>query len=545
MKIRLLNRRRLFALALGFAASLALFELTLRLTGAFERHFWQVEGRAVRSDKPVVLFVGNSHTMGSGAEPEKSFPNQLADRLTNRNHGSMPFEFVNVGRGNANSSFIVESLPAFLNQYRPQYVVVMTGETNQWNHYGYSKFASKSIRSDLFSSLYDLAYHIRVFRFVQLFDEFVIKPRDGRIFSSQTENDRALYWIAALENANMFNISKMSAEEINEARRSLETFLEGHPNHFGALLTASGLRLDSASAEDRKIGFSMLQRAYSVNASRYNFSIDRTVTIYAKNAQAEDVKLWARQLEKQRPDEYLLFVELYDKLRTPSSIAEASVERRLAFYAAASAADPTNSIVRTVLYSQQALAKRYEDAIETLVNGAELNPFSNMMDWFAALLEIRKRVRDEMPERAPHVLDKVERAIADFKSRYPNHASSARFISKPQIDAWLTSDLKKIRALTQASGARLLLQTYMPEKAGFEKPADKVIRKFASENSIPLSDTSRHFFQIEPDSKKRERFYTKWYGEFDNHLGEAGYQIIAELLETDFERIGWIPKRAD
>ncbi len=88
-----------------------------------------------------------------------------------------------------------------------------------------------------------------------------------------------------------------------------------------------------------------------------------------------------------------------------------------------------------------------------------------------------------------------------------------------------------------------MLQTYMPEKFGPEKPVDSVIRKVALGKSLPLSDTSAHFFRVEPDYIKRKRFFTAWYGEFDNHLGENGYAVIAELLEADFEKFGWIAPR--
>jgi hypothetical protein len=540
-----MNRRRLYALLLGLATVLVVFEIVLRLTGAFERQFWQVEGRDVHSDKPVVLFVGNSHTMGSGAPKDKSFPNQLAARLTARNHGTMPFEFVNVGRGNANSSFIVESLPAFLAKYHPSYVVVMTGETNQWNHYGYANFVNRSSKPSPLANLYELAYHIRVFRFVQLFNEFVVKPRTTQVFSSQKESDRALFWISALDNSNMFDISKMTTGELTEARRVLEKFIRENPEHVGALMASSDVYFKSTTAEDLAAGYRNLRKAYEINGEHYNFSIDRTLNFYLRDSQRPvEIEKWAHHLKDRRPKDFKLFIEFFDGLRTPKSLLEASVERRLAFFGSAVDANPTNSIARTVLYNQQIVAKRYAEGLQTLMGGAALNPFSNMMDWYATMQQLRETVQNEKEPNQPLVV-KIDAALESFKARYPEHADSSRLISQAAIARWLASDLEAIAKLVRNAHAELMLQTYMPEKSGFEKPANAVIRKFADRHGIPISDTAKFFFRIEPDPIKRQRFFTTWYGEFDNHLGENGYAVISELLEQDFEKAGWIPKTVD
>ncbi|CAN5424488.1 hypothetical protein BH10BDE1_BH10BDE1_04460 [soil metagenome] len=537
-----MKTRRLLALLLGTLFTLFLFEAVLRLTGAFERKFWQVEGVALKSNKPVVLFVGNSHTMGSGAPKEKSFPNQLAGRLISRGHGTMPFEFVNVGRGNANSTFIVDTLPGFLTTYRPQYVVVMTGETNQWNHYGFADFAAISSSPDIGSKLYDLAYQIRIFRFIQLFNEFVLKPRSSAVFSSQEEGDRALYWISALDLGNMFDISKMTKAEVDEARESVASFLKKHPDHLGALMTLADIELKSE--ETRASGFQFLRHAYEVGGGIYNFRIDRSLNSYNPDVGIQpDLAAWAKRLKDQRPVEYESYKELFEKLKVPDLIANVSIEKQVSFYVEAVRLNPTDSIARSVLYRHQLLANLYEDCIRTLIDGAELNPFANPTDWFAALYNLRNILSKTSVARSGQMIAEIDSALAEFKLRYPKHANPNSMISPSAIDRWLEADLEKIRVMVENSGAKLMLQTYMPEKSGVEKPADAVIRKFAQMHSIPLSDTSRYFFMIEPDKQKRQRFFTSWYGQFDNHLGENGYQVVAELLEIDFEKAGWLPPR--
>lgn len=85
-----------------------------------------------------------------------------------------------------------------------------------------------------------------------------------------------------------------------------------------------------------------------------------------------------------------------------------------------------------------------------------------------------------------------------------------------------------------------MLQTYPPERWGSEKLVDALLRRFAAKYQLPLSDTSRELIQLEPDPKKRDRFFTKMYGDYDAHLGEEGYAVVARLLERDFVAQGWL-----
>lgn len=135
--------KKLIALGLGAVFTLVIFEIALRLIGFQELYSRDALGPGVKSEMPAIIFVGNSHTMGTGAAPGKSFPDQFREILNVR-HGKSPFEIVNLGRGNANSSFVADQMPKFLKTYRPQIVVLMTGETNFWNHLGYSDFVQKT-----------------------------------------------------------------------------------------------------------------------------------------------------------------------------------------------------------------------------------------------------------------------------------------------------------------------------------------------------------------------------------------------------------------
>ncbi|MDX9731875.1 MAG: SGNH/GDSL hydrolase family protein, partial [Bdellovibrionales bacterium] len=233
--------RRLKAIVLGLAFTFLLCEIGLRVVG-----FCGAGGdRTQVGDSPgdVVMFIGNSHTLGTGAPRGRSFPDQLFERLQHRfsdQEKSVPFKFVNVSRGNANTTFVYEELLKVLKQHKPAYAVVMVGEPNLWNHYGYSQFAGEKDQKKMeyWYSIYDKLYFFRTFRFLQIFHSQVVQPRSvgqGDFFSNMNEDEKGLYWTAALQEANMFEPENMSEHERAAAEKALAIFLTRHPSHVAAL----------------------------------------------------------------------------------------------------------------------------------------------------------------------------------------------------------------------------------------------------------------------------------------------------------------------
>src|SRR4051812_12721742 len=131
--------RRLAALLFGLALALAAAELGLRVVGfafLFERGRPAItEPRIVPGMPPFpvpaadafrILCIGNSHTQGASETLRGAFPHQLEELLQAKYPGRR-FQVINAGRGNWNSSEVLEHLPGFLADYHPRVVFAMLG----------------------------------------------------------------------------------------------------------------------------------------------------------------------------------------------------------------------------------------------------------------------------------------------------------------------------------------------------------------------------------------------------------------------------------
>lgn len=537
--------RRLTALILGLVVTLALFEVLLRAIG-FAELSKTASGDQPRSTHPVVVFAGNSHTLGSGAPVGRSYPDQFRELLAKK-YGEAPFTIVNVGRGNANSTFVADAIPGFIEKHKPTYLVVMTGETNYWNHFGFGRFRRNVYGWNFASELYELAYLSRTFRFAQLFSEFVVKPRDRdpeNVFADLERPEQAYMWIAVTNNGNMYNPSTMTEGELRTAYSAVSEFLVSSPNHLGALETLMELGISLGRFEIRYLneGFAHARRLVELSSGTYSYPVDRMLNVYMKDAQADsNLRSLAMDLVANRPAPFVLYSEFYDHFVPPAAVDAMSPEKQIEFLRTAVLHHPNQPQVRFYYFQKLVELKKISAAIDVIKEGIELNPLANHYNWISILRQVDENLKRSGFLGAPALAGKIAGIIADFKNRFPAHEGRTGLITDVEIENWVKADLERILSEANKNGVKVLLQTYPPERHGPEKPVDRIIRDFARENDLPLSDTSRHFFAIQPDTKKREEYYTKMYGDYDNHLGESGYTEIAKILVPAFEAAGWLP----
>ena len=115
--------QRVFLLALGVLASLALAEIGIRVAGILAPF-----GRdgSVEGGHFVVLCVGDSHTWGNG----RGYPRRLSQRLAAL---SKEYRVINLGVPGTNTAQLRNRFAAFLERYDPGLVVIWTGVNNRWN----------------------------------------------------------------------------------------------------------------------------------------------------------------------------------------------------------------------------------------------------------------------------------------------------------------------------------------------------------------------------------------------------------------------------
>lgn len=137
--------QRILASCLGLLLVLVLLEIGLRIVGAA-----YLSKRAPSTDLQakerqghfVILCLGNSFTLGSGAPPGQSYPDQL-QRLFDERMPEKNIAIVNGGVGNQNTAELLGTLNDLLRQYSPNLVILQTGQPNGWNYYQYSTYEER------------------------------------------------------------------------------------------------------------------------------------------------------------------------------------------------------------------------------------------------------------------------------------------------------------------------------------------------------------------------------------------------------------------
>jgi lysophospholipase L1-like esterase len=176
-------RERILAVGLGTAIALLVLELALRVAGALYGNpdagrLATADIQAFPTDATVVLCAGDSMTHGTGARAGFDYPAQLQRRLEQIS-GDHPVVVINGGVGGANSTMLLEQLPAFLEALRPDWVTLLIGTTNRTNYYGFHHHVGDR---SLGARLDDLLFHVRVYRLVR----YAQRPLDAIVSDPAT-----------------------------------------------------------------------------------------------------------------------------------------------------------------------------------------------------------------------------------------------------------------------------------------------------------------------------------------------------------------------
>ena len=118
-------RQKISLILLGFVVTCILLESGLRLAGFFYLSaIEQGNQRSFKQNKEYrILCLGESATALGGRD---SYPRQLEDIL-NDNRQGIRFSVINKGIPSVTTTYILEVLKKFLDQYHPQIVVTMMG----------------------------------------------------------------------------------------------------------------------------------------------------------------------------------------------------------------------------------------------------------------------------------------------------------------------------------------------------------------------------------------------------------------------------------
>jgi len=144
---------------LSFIFFLILLELSLRAAGAVfnygrshhtvYEYEWGTQQILALKDRYVILCLGDSYTVGGEGSYEDTYPQQL-QTLINRKNESNKYTVVNEGVCESNSREIYLRLPALIDKYNPDMIILLAGAANRFNHLGYDIIANNKVFSEDF-----------------------------------------------------------------------------------------------------------------------------------------------------------------------------------------------------------------------------------------------------------------------------------------------------------------------------------------------------------------------------------------------------------
>ena len=176
--------KRILVFLFGVVLVLVTVEAGLRFIGLVSKKNTDVPTSALfkQQGKPfIILCLGNSYTEGVGAPPCMSYPAQL-NRMCDERMKGKNIIVINKGEGAQNTAELLGDLKVNIKTYRPDLIILQTGQPNEWNYLKHTDYLRRKDRAPTFLKLAgyyfrELLSESRVFRLCLLFNEnFKNKP---------------------------------------------------------------------------------------------------------------------------------------------------------------------------------------------------------------------------------------------------------------------------------------------------------------------------------------------------------------------------------
>ncbi len=515
---------------LGILTALLVLEGGLRTIGLISEGLYAPDIKKKNADY-VIMNVGNSYTYGLGAPPGQSYSDQLNNLLKKRTDKT--YQVINRGKTNANTSLILESLDAWLDQDKPNLVFLMVGEPNHWNKYGYWEFLGKRSDGNLEKGLLDHLDFLRwskIYKLIELLanrNEGANERKTSVVFKLTPLDEEyrlqlGYQWIGGLQNEAMVNIVTMSKEEQQEAISALSYVFEKDKNPMAAYYLAEITALHAKDAES-----SLKHIENSINQSE-NF--DYNQWIFLANYKQLFVPIYKDRYEK-------LVTKLKSKI-DPAFLKELVLKMQGMkqatlnslggnFLYQANKYNPLDTYI-TKLYVYKKWEEEPIKSFEMIERTLRVNPLSYNSNLFEIAEDIVLR-HPELEERYRLVIQEIERRANGVDVRSMVQQS---FMEKE----WIEHDLELMIAKIKKRGAQVVVQTYPPYRKSNPRHADVILRTWwknrRDKTTIRFQDSA---IILESDFSAKnggQKYYSTDAGPHDEHLNALGYGVIARLMES-------------
>jgi len=550
-------RGPLIAFTLGLVLVLLVVEVSLRLIGVTtflaKNRLPSTVGMDVDTVKPAppldpeafrVLCVGNSHTQGAAETLEGAFPPQL-EKLLQEKHPGKKFQVFNTGRGNWNSSEVLEYLPGFLEKFRPHVVFAMIGEPNAWNYrYFYKQQSSIAWAFD----------HLRLLKTVRLLDLLRRfnpegdRPRpDGSMVTASLDLPwfeypmLAMSWVAHISTHP--DLSDLPKGDVRVAAEALGKWVN-HPKGLGrrlALVTLLRLQLQEGKTSE---AFATAKKVLALPGKPFDLRFLHAVSGLGGDFEAVEREMRARLPFPEQLARLEKTVGSGEALPDPKSLKPLDRENEKAFAELAAISVPGTRRFYEAVVGHARLSGDINKIKEVYKTASIENPHGDGMQAFlGSITEIAERDRFDITfGNAVPLFTAFEGGVFGEKLRVAigsSMASDELDAEFRKVQGWADADLRRTAELVQDSGAKLVLQTYPRyRKSRNERWPDPLIRAVSRELGIPLSDTSEAFAAIFRTQDPEAFYYKKNAIVQDDHLNTAGNALVAGIMHDKLLELG-------
>jgi lysophospholipase L1-like esterase len=509
--------RRLAAVFFGILIALLLLEGTLQVLAYVTLRRARAEQRPSSERAQAfsgrrVLCVGDSYTYGIGAKNrEASYPARLEEHL--RDAGGDGWIVVNEGWPSRNSQELNDLLPSLLQEYDPDWVVVLIGINDRWSD---ARAADSQV-----SPAHPHAWTWK-WRTKRLFE---IAWANLRAKPDAHEPSEGIP--PAQDPAASDSIVQSVADSAREVASS-------PPEEAADLVSPTDAAPHPAGSDTLSALRARLQKALASDTSKV-----------ATPEQRKEVYDVAQEAQRLGSEELTIdVVEAYSRLRMHTFAVKEGLAAKERYGESA-------RLARALVHSLQR-TQRNEESLQFAERAVELDS-SNVESWrvlaaarfqvpdphagLRALLEYRKRGGEDAvlarQIRARNLAstistEELEQAIRDAGLTAEDAAQVRKLFGAVtgviQSEGELLSHLSEIAAHIRTHGARTLFMNYPTPGALAPAAQNQSIAEIAGREGIPFLDL-RALLEKETTGQPREEFFIS-----DGHCTARGYDIVAKAV---------------
>jgi tetratricopeptide (TPR) repeat protein len=512
-------KNKLLVIVAGIVVSLVFLECVLRIVG-----FLNVK----RSDIPkqhhdsyVIVSIGDSYTVGSGAPFDKSYPRQL-EAMLNAKAKTKRFHVINRGIGSYNTTQILNEFRNILSKdIKPDLVVVLCGGANYWNYWGFHNTLKEG---GFTAKIADYMYRVRIFKLAKLLFLKIKEKNEDSIAASKAVS---------------FVMPKASVDDQESHITPCQAgwrCIQEKKTEEALTLFKKGLLQGTAYQKDcylglgrvyKDLGFSEEAIAWYTKGmmidpadSRFYAGIGQ---VYSDQRYYDQAIAWFTKGLAINPNNQKLYVGLGTVYGYQNKSDEA-----VAWFKKGIEVNPNDAACYLGAgYYLYCGSGGFEEAKKYIKKGIALNQEPNnwLNIFYSGLTQKEKEI----------FLDEIKKEdllpawfLPEVDSIVLSHmVDETRFIK--QIEQWVAQDLETILSLAKKNGSKVLLLSY--PSYPLAPNLTPLLQKIAKENSIPFLDTERIFSELLKKGGKYEYFFVP-----DSHCNAEGYSIMARSIADKIEQ---------